>query len=112
MGIEVRPSPIHGLGVFATRTFSKGEWIGRYAARKTDRDGTYVLWVYDEDRKLVSGYDGYGRLRYLNHHSQPNGEMDGLDLYALRTIRPGAEITIHHGDEWADSDDLGQPAAG
>ena len=43
MSIEVRSSPIHGLGVFARRTFRKGEWIGRYLARRTDRDGTYVL---------------------------------------------------------------------
>ncbi len=112
MGIEVRSSPIHGLGVFARRTFRKGTWIGRYTARKTNRDGTYVLWVYDEARKLVSGYDGYGRLRYLNHHPRPNGELDGLDLYALRTIRPGEEITIHYGEDWAHPDDVDQPIAG
>ncbi|MBT8075418.1 MAG: SET domain-containing protein, partial [Gammaproteobacteria bacterium] len=31
---------------------------------------------------------------------QPNGEMDGLDLYARRNIRAGEEITIDYGEEF------------
>ncbi|MCK4659544.1 MAG: SET domain-containing protein [Phycisphaerae bacterium] len=100
MKIEVRHSPIHELGVFATATIRKDERIGRYQSRKTNRDGRYVLWV--ESEKGTQGYNGYGRLRFLNHRSTPNSELDGLELYALRTIRPGEEITIDYGEEWAD----------
>lgn len=100
MEIDVRPSSIHGLGVFARRRFRESERIGRYISRRTDRDGTYVLWIQDGDR--WRGYDGYGRLRYLNHRSRPNGCFDGLDLYALRDIEPGEEITINYGVEWED----------
>lgn len=101
MKIEVRPSRIHGLGVFAKRQIRRRERIGSYLSRRTRRDGMYVLWVEDEELGKVEGYDGYGRLRYLNHSAMPNSAFDGLELYALRPIRPGEEITIHYGEEWA-----------
>jgi uncharacterized protein len=102
MKIEVRRSLIHGLGVFAAKTIRKGERIGRYASRRTTRNGTYVLWLHDDETNTVTGYEGFGRLRFLNHSSQPNSEFDGLDLYALQTIRRGQEITFHYGEDWAD----------
>ncbi len=98
MKIEVRSSSIHGCGVFARRAIRKGERIGRYVSRRTDRDGTYVYWI--EDETGWKGYEGYGRLRFLNHNHQPNSELDGLDLYALRTIGEGEEVTIHYGEDW------------
>ena len=100
MKIEVRPSPIHGLGVFATQKIRKGERIGQYVGRKTNRDGRYVLWVEVGERWL--GYNGQGRLRFLNHHSDPNSEFRGRDLYAIKAIQPGDEITFHYGEEWED----------
>jgi SET domain-containing protein len=101
MKFEVRPSPIHGMGVFARQTIRRGERIGRYLSRKTNRDSRYVLWVDTLDGRW-QGYKGYGRLRFLNHRSTPNSEFRGLDLYALRTIRAGEEITFHYGEEWED----------
>ena len=103
--IDVQPSPIHGKGVFATEKIRRDEFIGRYVSRRTKRDGTYVMWL--EDKKNAGkfkGYDGYGRLRFLNHSGQPNAEFEGLDLFALKNIRPGEEITFHYGDEWEDID--------
>ncbi|MBI1357058.1 MAG: SET domain-containing protein-lysine N-methyltransferase [Acidobacteria bacterium] len=62
-------------------------------------DARYVLWVDDGDG-VWRGIDGQNELRYLNHSSQPNAGFDGPELYALRTIRVGDEITFHYGDEW------------
>lgn len=101
MKIEVRPSPIHGMGVFATTLIRKEERIGRYVGYRTQRDGRYVLWVTGRTGKW-QGYRGYGRLRFLNHDPHPNSEFRGLDLYAVRPIRPGEEITFHYGEEWED----------
>ena len=39
-------------------------------------------------------------LRFLNHRRQPNAEIEGLDLYAVRNIQPGREIHIHYGPDW------------
>jgi SET domain-containing protein len=104
MKIEVRPSPIHGCGVFARRPIRKGERIGQYLARRTNRDGRYVLWVEHEETKVIKGYEGFGRLRFLNHRRKPNSKFDGLELYALKPIQPGEEITCHYGDEWSGMD--------
>lgn len=101
MKVEVRPSPIHGKGVFATETIRRGERIGRYVGYRTKRDGRYVLWVTNKKGEW-QGYRGYGRLRFLNHRSTPNAEFRGIDLYAIRTIRAGEEITFHYGEEWED----------
>ena len=97
---ETRESPIHGTGVFAKREIREGQFIGRYLGRRTQEDGTYTLWVdFDGEQR---GYAGYGRMRFLNHAPRPNAEFDERDLYALRPIPPGEEITIHYGDEWED----------
>jgi len=100
MSIEVKNSEIHGRGVFARKPIRRGERIGHYLSRRTNRDGTYVLWVEDGDTWKL--YDGYGKLRFLNHRSRPNSELRDRDLYALRTIKPGEEVTIHYGEEWED----------
>ena len=47
--IEVRESPIHGKGVFARRRLRLGQWIGRFEGDETTENGTYVLWLIDED---------------------------------------------------------------
>ncbi len=63
----------------------------------------HVLWVEsgdDDSGEEWIGYDGDNELRFLNHAARPNGEMDGLDLYAIRDIRAGEEITIDYGEEF------------
>ena len=101
MNIEIRTSPIHGRGVFARRTIRKGERIGRFLSRRTDRDGEHTLWLEHDDGSWRA-YEGYGRLRFLNHRRTPNSDFEGLDLYATKTIHPNDEITIDYGEEWTD----------
>jgi hypothetical protein len=43
------------------------------------------------------GRIGRNRLRFLNHAKDPNAEFDGFDLYALRAIAVGEELTIDYG---------------
>ncbi len=94
MKIVIRPSPTHGLGVFARAQIRKGERIGRFVSRRTYRNGMHVLWLLDDGGE--QGYQGCGRLRYLNHSDRPNSEFIDLDLHALQTIRRGKEITIDY----------------
>ena len=98
-GIVYRaPSKIHGNGLFARVAIGKGEYIGTYEGPNAKRDGTYVLWVY-EDGKDPVGRSGKNLLRYLNHQERGNAEFDGFDLYALRDILPHEEITFNYGSE-------------
>jgi SET domain-containing protein len=96
--IEVRKSSIHGRGVFATRPIRAGALIGHYEGERTRRDGRYVLWVHESDALI--GIKGRNELRYLNHSATPNAALFGTQLYALRYIKPGTEVTIDYGEEW------------
>ncbi|QBG47887.1 SET domain-containing protein [Verrucomicrobia bacterium S94] len=100
--IEVKKSPIHGRGVYAKEKIEAGTMIGTYHGNETDEDDTYVLWVTDENGREY-GIDGTSDLKFLNHSQEPNAEFDGDELYALRDILPGEEITFHYGEifeEW------------
>jgi hypothetical protein len=89
------PSPIHGKGLYARERIPEGSYIGTYWGPAARRDGSHVLWVYEEGR-APEGRRGMNLLRYLNHAERPLAEFDGFDLYALRTIEPGEEITIDY----------------
>ncbi|MEM7142725.1 MAG: SET domain-containing protein-lysine N-methyltransferase [Actinomycetota bacterium] len=97
--VESRPSEIHGTGVFAVETIEAGALVGRYVGDPSDVDGTYFLWVENDDGGW-DGIDGTGVLRFLNHSSEPNVEFDGPELFAVRDIAVGEELTFHYGDEW------------
>ncbi len=91
------PSPIHGFGCFARVRFEAGDLIGTYEGTEVREDGTYVLWVYDEQGAALSARHGHNLLRWLNHSEEPNAEFDGFDLYARCVIAAGEEITIDYG---------------
>lgn len=99
--VEARPSPVHGTGVFATAGIGEGELIGHYEGDPATGDGTYVLWVEDDDGGW-EGIEGTGVLRFLNHSRSPNVEFDGPQLYALRDIAVDEELLFDYGEEWAD----------
>ncbi len=78
--VELRPSKIHGVGLFALRDFAAGERIcaGRLNGKRT-----------------IAG-------RYINHSAMPNvhGVRDGDDIYAVAAcqIRENAELLVDYRD--------------
>jgi len=94
---RVARSPIHGRGLFARRRIERDEYIGTYEGPATQQDGMHVLWLWNEERERWEGIDGSNEMRFLNHSSQPNADWWGEDLYALRTIEAGEEITFDYG---------------
>ena len=96
-------SGIHGTGLFARAPIGSGSFIGVYEGKRTEENGMHVLWVEMEPENWV-GFDGTNELRFLNHSSKPNAELDGQELYALREIDTHEEITIDYG-EWFEETD-------
>lgn len=99
---NVRPSGIHGRGLFANQFIPAGTPLGTLEGAPTAEDGPYVLWL-DETR----GFRVTNDLRYINHDAEPNAAyFDDLTVAAIADILPGEEITHHYdGDEAQDDED-------
>jgi uncharacterized protein len=110
--IEVRESPLHGMGVFARRRIAKGtriiEYLGeRVTHAEADRryedkdaqDNHTFLFIVDEHTVIDAGVDG-NAARFVNHACQPNCESVIEDarvfIDAVRAIAPGEELTYDY----------------
>jgi uncharacterized protein len=109
---EVRASPLHGLGVFATRRISRGtrilEYLGeRVSHAEADRryqhkdqaDNHTFLFIVD-GRTVIDAGVGGNEARFVNHACVPNCEsvIESRRVFidALRTIEPGEELTYDY----------------
>jgi SET domain-containing protein len=98
-GIAVKRSPIHGLGVFATRQFNRGTVIEVCPVLVISKGDVLGRYVYSWGRTKSAVALGYGSL--YNHSSHPNAQAtrddDNIYIEALSRIMPGEEITISYG---------------
>lgn len=106
---EVRPSRIHGHGVFARRPFPAhrkigeltGEIISVREARRRAKDLAVVTIVeFEDDKALDASSDQC--LKYVNHSCGPNTFLRRIghrvEFYSLRRIRAGEELTCDYGE--------------
>ena len=110
--IEVRDSPLHGLGVFAARRIRKGtriiEYLGeRVSHAEADRryehkgadDAHTFLFIVDSRTVIDAGVDG-NEARFVNHACEPNCEsvIENRRVFidAVRAIEPGEELTYDY----------------
>jgi SET domain-containing protein len=112
----LKPSPVHGIGVFAlcdipkgcTEIFSKntGEWIKvpiaeveKLPAHSRNLVETYCL--YDADNYYVAdyGFKLMDLVNYLNHSSSPNlaSVNEGQYFIATKDIAAGEELLVDYG---------------
>jgi len=103
-GLTARPSPLHGLGCFATQHFPKGRKIAEYEGLRvrfddlsTDEapwDLNYIVGI--DEVWAVDGSRGGNETRYINHSCKPNVYLritHGHPIfYALRDIQPDEEL--------------------
>jgi SET domain-containing protein len=99
-----------GLGLFAQKTFTRGEFIIEYTGEliptaEADRRGGKYLFVVSDSQTI----DGKGRAniaRYINHSCTPNAEAElnedelRVRIYAKKKILPGEEILYDYGSEY------------
>jgi uncharacterized protein len=117
---EVRHSPIHGFGVFATRRIRKGTMVIEYLgdrvthaqadARYEDKDPNdnhTFLFTVDAKTVIDAGVNG-NEARYINHGCDPNCESTTVNkrifIAAIRTIQAGEELSYDY-QIGRDSDD-------
>jgi hypothetical protein len=109
---RIKPSPIHGVGVFAIKDVAAGTYLFK-------RDDAPIFWVDGKKIEELTGevrrlYDDfciikgsmYGCPRnfnqltmswYLNESKEPNvGCDEDYDFYSLRDISKGEELTVDY----------------
>jgi SET domain-containing protein len=106
-GVRVARSAISGRGLFATKSFRRGDFVCEYRGKLYRRDyepsaNRYLVevnghWTLDGSTMKNIG-------RWVNHSCRPNAKMiiKGRRVFyrALRKIKPGEEVFIHYGDEY------------
>lgn len=115
--VTLKPSPVHGIGVFALREIQKGcrdifsknmgEWI-RLSIKEVDqlpahsRNIIETYCLYDEHHYFVPdyGFKVMDMVNYLNHSSSPNvtSVNHGEYFEALVDIPEGSELLVNYED--------------
>lgn len=108
----VRPSPIHGRGLFAVHPIAKGEIVAvkgghvltgaEWAALEPAMASAEIQISEDLFLAPVTPAEREGGMLYTNHSCDPNLAIQGqIVLVAMRDVAPGEELTI----DWATTDD-------
>lgn len=113
--VALKPSPVHGIGVFAIRDIPKGcrtifsksvgDWIRlsfeeveQLPAHSRNLIETYCL--YDDTHYFVPdyGFKLMDLVLYLNHSDEPNivSVNEGEQFEALRDIKTGEELLVNY----------------
>lgn len=114
--VMLKPSAVHGIGVFAIRNIPKGcrtifsahknDWIKLPIADveklpEHSRNLVETYCLYDEENYYVPeyGFKIMDMVNYLNHSSTPNvcSVNDGEYFEALTDIPAGAELLVNYG---------------
>jgi len=107
MGLELKPSSIHGLGIFATRTFVENEFIGDYIGEAMTKaefkarygnDISYTYWTRHNfsNTKVYSAKEKRNFITYINERREPNVFLKSRKLYAKSNIVIGDELFLKY----------------
>lgn len=96
--LTCKDSTVHGKGLFTVDPIQSGDIIGRFEGYPTTAEEEHVLW-YEEAGKWL-GLAVTNILKYANHATSPNVELDGFDMIALTDIPAGSELVFHYGEDW------------
>ena len=113
--ITIKPSTVHGIGVFAIRDIPKGcstifsrnvgNWIKVPIAEietlpEHSKSLVETYCLYDEENYYLPdyGFKVMDLVNYLNHSNEPNIESvnDGENFIALRDIKAGEELFVSY----------------
>jgi SET domain-containing protein len=97
-----------GRGLFTQERIPKGsfiiEYLGRPATAKQIKEnrGKYLFWT--SSTSMIDGNIPENTARFINHSCAPNCEIiirkRRVYVFALRTIKPGEEISYDYGEEY------------
>lgn len=108
-GLKVKRSSA-GLGLFATRSFKKGERIIEYFGREISKAEEYSSrskYLFEvNSKKTIDGTTRENFARYINHSCKPNCEPNivrgKIFIDAKKNIKAGEELSYDYGEEYVD----------
>lgn len=107
--LRVGPSDIDGQGVFAAEAIParrkigevRGEAVSLREAQRRSRGQQRIMMIAVSERRAIDASQSVDALRFANHACRPNARLKlnqgRVELYALRDIAPGEEITVNYG---------------
>ena len=115
---EIRRSPIHGRGLYATKDIPNEEYIIQYVGEKIDKDdsntrgwdqverakktGEAAVYIFTlDDDWDIDGSGPENAARLINHSCDPNCEAyiveNGIWICSIRKIKKGEELFFNYG---------------
>lgn len=106
--LEIKPSPVHGRGLFAKFYIRKGQKIECEVIVMSDvamasSDMQDYCFPWEGKKKCVCA--GFGS--FFNHNSDPNFKIKSIDkerftktFEALKDIKPGQELFLYYNDSY------------
>lgn len=106
--LEIRASPIHGLGGFATVEIAPGRLVLEYMGERIDKaesrrrcaESNQFIFYLDDYLDLDGNFPE-NPARFLNHSCAPNCEAQCIAgqiwIVAIKPIHVGDEITFNYG---------------
>ncbi len=113
---EVRPSLIHGMGIFALRDIPGGSYVIEYLGEQVTKSeslkrrkaGNFFVFVVT-DKFDIDGDVDWNPARFINHCCTPNCEAQMEDeriwIIAKRDIAAGEELSFNYGYDLQDYED-------
>jgi len=113
--VQVLPSKIHGMGLFADRDFLKGQRVvpfgGELVSRQRDLNYRYSVDGRPDCTALYavklpgrSGFVDALRLRHAwavaNHSGRANCKFGKEGIVCVRDVKKGAELTVNYGPQY------------
>mgnify|MGYP001559716322 FL=1 len=97
-----------GLGLFAMRSFKKGERIIEYVGRTISNAEAYTSrskYLFEvNNRRTIDGVARANTARYINHSCRPNCEPEiergRIYVDATKNIKVGEEFVYDYGEEY------------
>ena len=99
------------MGLFATAAIRKGDFIAKYWGKRipsklADELNTKYLFEINS-RWTIDGATRRNIARYTNHSCRPNAQASivngSIRIMAIKSIKPGEEITYHYGRNYFDT---------
>lgn len=97
-----------GLGLVSFSFIKKGETVIEYIGHRLTKSAKNTVdnkYIFDVNSKVeIDGSPRFNTARYINHSCAPNCEAVNrrgrIFIVALRTIKPGEELTYDYGKEY------------